>query len=168
MKKLHHFLWVGLLLSTSSSAELAVIADLGGESAVRFYEGIQPELDENAPIYPNAIPESVTEVDMLPVVSHKLTPGYVKPIDLELTGMSPIFLIGADELSRQWLSQHYDNLLSQQAVGLVVNVTTLDELNQLRRLAPNLTLLPSPADDLSDRLKLSHYPALITETGVSQ
>ena len=105
---------------------------------------------------------------MLPVVSHKLTPGNVKPIVLELTGMSPIFLIGADELSRLWLSQHYDNLLSQQAVGLVVNVTTLDELNQLRRLAPNLTLLPSPADDLSDRLKLSHYPALITETGVSQ
>lgn len=118
MKKLNHFLWLGLLLSVHSSADLKVIADLGGESAVRFYEGIQPEHDENAPIYPNAIPELVTEADMLPVVSHKLTPGYVKPINLELTAMSPIFLIGADELSRQWLSQHYDNLLSQQAVGL--------------------------------------------------
>ncbi|THA05876.1 integrating conjugative element protein [Rodentibacter pneumotropicus] len=168
MKKLNHFLWLGLLLSVHSSADLKVIADLGGESAVRFYEGIQPEHDENAFVYPNAIPETVTEADMLPVVSHKLTPGNVKPIVLELIGMSPIFLIGNDDLSRQWLSKHYKNLLSQQAVGLVVNVATLDELNQLRSLAPNLVLLPTSADDLSDRLKLSHYPALITETGVSQ
>lgn len=156
------------IYSLSAFAELTVIADLGGESAIRFYEGIQPEHDESAPMYPNAIPEIVTEADMLPIVSHKLTPGKVIPISLDLTGMSPIFIIGSDDLSRQWLSQHYDRLLSQQAVGLVVNVKTLDELNQLRNLAPNLSLLPTPADDLSERLKLSHYPALITETGVYQ
>ncbi|PJG84798.1 integrating conjugative element protein [Conservatibacter flavescens] len=168
MKKLNYFLWCGLLFSMHSFAELEIIADLGGESAIRFYEGIQPEHDDTATIYPNAIPETITEADMLPVVSHKLTPGKVNPIPFELTGMSPIFLIGTDNLSHQWLSQHYEDLLAQQAVGLVVNVATLEELNQLRQIAPNLALLPTPADDLSERLKLSHYPALITETGVSQ
>lgn len=167
MKK-SHFLLLGILLSCRAVAELHVIADLGGESAVRFYESIQPEQDETAPVYPNAIPETVTEADMLPVVSHKLAPGTVQPISLELTGMSPLFLIGTDDFSRHWLSQHYENLLAQQAVGLVVNVATQEELNQLRQLAPHLALLPTPADDLSERLNLSHYPALITETGVSQ
>lgn len=168
MKTYRYLLWVSLLLSSWSVAELNVIADLGGESAIRFYEGLQPEQDETAPSYPNAIPETVTEDDMLPVVSHQLTPGKVKSMAFELPGMSPIFLIGADNLSRQWLSQHYKSLLSQQAVGLVVNVTTVDELNQLRHIAPDLSLLPTPADDLSKRLKLSHYPALITETGIYQ
>ena len=153
---------------STASAELTVIADLGGESAVRFYEGIQPEYDENVPSYPNAIPQTITEADMLPVVSHQLTPGKVQPIQFELVGITPIFLVGTDDLSKQWLVQHYDVLLANHAVGLVVNVSTLEELNALRSLVPNLPLLPTPADDLSERLKLVHYPALITETGVSQ
>lgn len=96
--------WGMMLLGVSPvSAELPVIADLGGESAVRFYEGIQPEADENTAHFPNAIPDTISEADMLPVVSHRLTPGKVNPIALDLTGMSPLFLVGVDNLSRQWL-----------------------------------------------------------------
>ena len=42
---------VGLvsLVSLPIHAELQVIADLGGESAVRFYEPIQPIIDETSP-----------------------------------------------------------------------------------------------------------------------
>lgn len=48
--------------------------------AVRFYEGIQPEVDESAANFPNAIPDMITEADMLPVVSHRLTLGQVNPV----------------------------------------------------------------------------------------
>ncbi|HDX0980423.1 TPA: integrating conjugative element protein [Pasteurella multocida] len=170
MNRLHSLMLSAMFVFCTStvSAELPVIADLGGESAVRFYEGIQPEADESTSHFPNAIPDTISEADMLPVVSHRLTPGKVNPIALDLTGMSPLFLVGVDNLSRQWLKQHYDVLLANQAVGLVVNVATLEELTALRELAPNLPLLPTSADDLSRRLKLNHYPALITETGVSQ
>lgn len=169
MKRFSVVLFCMMFLGIStSSAELTVIADLGGESAVRFYEGIQPEYDKSAPNYPNALPQTITEADMLPVVSHRLTPGKVQPMSLELVGMSPIFLVGTDDISRKWLVQHYNALLASHAVGLVVNVTTLEELESLRHLAPNIPLLPTPADDFSKRLKLAHYPALITETGISQ
>ncbi|MDY4281339.1 MAG: integrating conjugative element protein [[Pasteurella] mairii] len=168
MKKLFILMLLSSLSSYSAFATLTVIADLGGESAVRFYEGIQPGADENTSNFPNAIPDTISEADMLPVVSHRLTPGKVSPIALDLTGMSPLFLVGTDKLSRQWLTQHYEMLLANHAVGLVVNVATLEELSELRQLAPNLPLLPTAADDLSRRLKLNHYPALITETGVSQ
>ncbi|TYG35647.1 integrating conjugative element protein [Lonepinella koalarum] len=160
-----------MLLSTicaTSHAELTVIADLGGESAIHFYEGIQPEHDENAVPHPNALPAQITEADMLPVVSHLLSPGIVQPRALKLMGMQPIFLVGADPISAQWLTHNAIKLVNLNATGLVVNVKTLDELNQLRAIVPDLTLLPASADDLAERIHLSHYPVLMTATGLLQ
>nr|WP_237567573.1 integrating conjugative element protein [Mannheimia haemolytica] len=54
------------------------------------------------------------------------------------------------------------------ATGLVVNVQTLSELNQLRDIVPELRILPTPGDDLAERIGIAHYPVLITESGVSQ
>lgn len=155
-------------LSSFCRAELKIIADLGGESAVRFYEALQPEHDENAQSYPNAIPSSVSESDLLPIVSHKLSPGKVTPKSFNLSGMQAIFLIGADNYSAQWLAQNRDKLLELNATGLVVNVQSVQELTQLRDIVPTLRILPTPGDDLAERIGISHYPALITETGVSQ
>ncbi|PJG82772.1 integrating conjugative element protein [Caviibacterium pharyngocola] len=151
-----------------SYAELQVIADLGGESAVRFYEGIQPEHDENATPHPNALPAQITEADMLPIISHQLTPGTVQSRTLDLAGMQPIFLVGYDSISFHWLELNATKLKNLNAVGLVVNVKDLDELMQLRAVVPELTLLPSSADDLAERIQLFHYPVLMTATGLSQ
>jgi integrating conjugative element protein (TIGR03765 family) len=54
------------------------------------------------------------------------------------------------------------------AAGLVVNVDSSAELDELRRLAPGLTLSPVSADDLAQRLGVRHYPVLITATGIEQ
>ncbi|MDG2961720.1 integrating conjugative element protein [Exercitatus varius] len=160
--------FVIILSSGIATAELNVIADLGGESAVRFYEGIQPEHDDNAIPQPHALPAKITEADMLPVVSHKLSPGVVQQRILDLPAMQPIFLLGADPISARWLATNVEKLKNTNAMGLVVNVKTLDELNGLRAIAPGITLLPSSADDLAERIQLSHYPVLLTATGLSQ
>lgn len=162
------FMLITLGLSFNVLAENIVIADYGGESTVRFYESLQPEHDQNAPHYPNALPSSVSEFDMLPVVSHKLTPGKVENKAFDLAGIQPIFLIGTDNLSRYWITDNYQKLMQLNATGLVVNVDTQQELIALRNIAPELRLLPVSGDDLAERIPLSHYPALITETGVSQ
>ncbi|OOF53746.1 integrating conjugative element protein [Rodentibacter genomosp. 2] len=168
MKKLNHFLWLGLLLSAHSFAELKVIADLGGESAVRFYESIQPVHTENAPQHPNAVPGEMSENMLLPVVSHKWTVGQVESKQINLPGAMPIFLIGFDETSKQWLIANYQELVQQQATGLVINVNTAEELAELRHLAPELSLMPVAADTLSDRLGIYHYPLLMTDSLISQ
>ncbi|MDP8185311.1 integrating conjugative element protein [Phocoenobacter skyensis] len=167
MKK---FLFTLTFLSASlfSHAELNVIADLGGESAIPFYESIQPVHSESAKPAPNAIPKVVGEEYILPVVSHKLTPGKVSPISLNLPTMSPIFLAGVDNLSVRWIQKNYQKLIQLNAIGLVVQVNAVEELTQLRQLFPKLTFVPIPGDDMASRLRLSHYPALITEAGVSQ
>lgn len=152
----------------TANAELKVIADLGGESAVRFYEPIQPVHTPDAPIHPNAVPSKLREEQMLPVVSHKLSVGKVQAKSLDLAGASPMFLLGSDDYSRQWLAQNKEKLVSMLAVGLVINVGTFDELNALRAIAPELALLPAPADTLADRLGLTHYPVIIDDKGISQ
>lgn len=159
---------LGVSLISTSYAELRVISDLGGESAVRFYEPIQPVHTSDAPAHHNAVPATLSEENMLPVVSHKFSVGNVQPRALDLPGAAPMFLLGADDVSRRWLAQNKDKLASIHAIGLVINVQTLDELKSLRLIAPELELLPAPADTLSDRLGLHHYPVIISAEGISQ
>jgi len=101
------------------------------------------------------------EVAMLPVRSQRLTPGEASTRALQAPGLSPLFLIGDDEYSRHWLRQQRRQLKDQQAIGLVVNIDTAAALAELRRLAPDLTLILTSGDDLAQRLRLHHYPVLL-------
>ncbi|MGD8205905.1 integrating conjugative element protein [Pantoea sp. FN0305] len=103
-----------------------------------------------------AVPmQALDEARLLPVVIHNLHPGQQPRLALNLPGMTPLFLIGDDPLSTEWLRQHRDALRILHATGLVVNVATLARLNALRAIAPALTLLP-----------ISAYPVLITDKGL--
>lgn len=112
--------------------------------------------------------QALDEARLLPVVTRNLHPGQQPRLALSLPGMTPLFLIGDDPLSTEWLRQHRDALKTLHATGLVVNVTTLARLNALRTIAPALTLLPVSADDMAKHLPISAYPVLITDKGLEQ
>lgn len=115
-----------------------------------------------------AVPmQALDEARLLPVITHNLHPGQQPRLALNLPGMTPLFLIGDDPLSTEWLRQHRDALKTLHATGLVVNVTTLARLNVLRAIAPALTL-PVSADDMAKHLPISAYPVLITDKGLEQ
>ena len=97
-----------------------------------------------------------------------MTPGTVEHRQFELPGMLPIFLLGEDTLSQQWLAANRDKLLQMQATGMVVHVSHLDALNRLREIGGPLPLMPVSADDLAGRLHLTHYPVLIDSRGLHQ
>ncbi|MCW9718556.1 integrating conjugative element protein [Avibacterium sp. 21-599] len=167
--KLNYVLpFIILSISFPVMAKLNVIGDFGGESAIRFYEPIQPVHTDNAPQHPNAIPSEINEEQLLPVVSHKLSPGKVETQVFNLPGASPLFLIDADESSKNWLQDHYQQLATLSAMGIVVNVETQQELQALRELAPGLMIMPAPADSLAERLGIYHYPFLLTAEGITQ
>lgn len=109
-----------------------------------------------------------SEADMLPVRSVTLTPGTVQPRVQAASGLPALFLIGDDPRSRAWLQQRLPVLQRLKAVGLVVQVETVSGLEQLRRAAPGVSLFPSAADDLAQRLGVQHYPVLITATAIEQ
>jgi len=151
---------------------LIVVQDLGGVSALPYYEVLNLQQRTNAPPPNTPIPPApatpVSEADMLPVRSSKLTPGTVERRTIEAPGLRPFFIIGDDKISADWLRRHAASLRERGAVGLVVNVETIQALNHLRTLVPDVLLSPVPADDLAERLRLIHYPALITTTGIEQ
>ncbi|MEX5685345.1 integrating conjugative element protein [Pseudomonas silesiensis] len=170
---------IGLLSIACASAQttstpLIVVEDRGGVSALPYYKPLNPQAVA-ADVSPASSPPLIagaavgsSEAAMVPVQSTLLSPGAVQPRPIHAPGLTPVFLIGDDERSRIWLRQKHMTLRQVRAVGLVVNVVSLDGLQALRRLAPELTLSPVSGNDLAQRLGITHYPVLITATGIEQ
>ena len=159
-----------LSVVTGASAALVVVGDLGGEPTAPYFDAINADKDAvaGAPSLPAAPPESLSISDMLPVSTPEMSPGTVSPQPLELSGMPPVFVVGDDSLSKQWLSQHAAALSQMRATGMVVSVKDAAALSALRALAPSTEMVPVSGGDLARRLHLAHYPVLITDKGLSQ
>lgn len=153
---------------------LIVVADQGGVSALPYYRAIHLLPARNDPrhaigISPPPLPRRpYSERDFLPVVSSHLAPGRVRGRVISAPGLTPLCLVGDDARSRAWLKKRVATLQALHAACLVVNIATYAELQELRRLAPHVPLVPASGDDIARRLKLHHYPVLITATGIEQ
>jgi len=160
-----------LLLSTLTHAELIVVDDMGGTSALPYYRTLNlPPEDQSAKAMtlPPVRIDPYSESDMLPVKSKHLSPGQVANRVTNYPGLVPLFLVGDDDLSRRWLAARVALLRGLGAVGLVVNVEHVDSLAALRGLGSGLEMVPASADDLAVRMGVQHYPVLITATGIEQ
>lgn len=104
----------------------------------------------------------------LPVHSTRLSPGAVPPRSLKLPGFTPLFLVGQDAVSLEWLAQHVQTLQDLGASGLAVEVADAQALRSIQAAAPGLDIWPVSGDDIAERLELQHYPVLITPTGLEQ
>jgi integrating conjugative element protein (TIGR03765 family) len=148
-----------------TATPLIVVEDRGGKSALPYYQDIQPRPPEKS-VSPSRAPGR-SEANMLPVRSLKLSPGKVTPRALPAPGwVRPVFLVGDDEVSYRWLKANGARLEALGAVGLVVQVESAGALARLRARIPGVPLSPVSGDDLAERLGLSHYPALITASGI--
>lgn len=151
--------------------KLVVVQDRGGIPAQHYFEeaGLTPQVPDT-PAASDVCPalKSVTEDAMLPMRSTRLSPGPVASGAMQAPGLTPLFIVGDDELSRQWLVRRASALQQMNAVGLVVNVSSQQRLNALRELVPGLLFTPVNGDDMAQRLGLKHYPVLITATAIEQ
>ncbi len=112
------------------------------------------------------VPSSLTWV--LPVHSARLSPGAVPPRTLKMPGFTPLFLVGQDTASLEWLAQHAQRLQDLGASGLAVEVADDRALRRIQAAAPGLDIWPVSGDDIAERLELQHYPVLITPTSLEQ
>lgn len=149
----------------AQAASLTVVEDRGGVSALPYYQGLNPEPAQTQHQAP--VPQP-TLAQGFPVRSQRLTPGNVQGRALNAPGLQPFFLVGDDELSRQWLASRGETLHRLGAVGLVVNVSSAERLAVIRRWTGGLAVSPVVGDDLAARLGLTHYPVLITATALEQ
>lgn len=102
------------------------------------------------------------------MISMRLSPGFIEDRAIDMPGLNPVFLIGNDSLSRNWLRANKSLLQRLKATGLVVNAASPDSVNELSVLVDGLLLLPVTGDDLARLLDLEHYPVLITPTYLEQ
>ena len=100
-----------------------------------------------------------------------MTPGRVTPRPIKQPYMSrPLFLIGTDRLSQQWLIQNRERLGELNAAGIIVQADSMEELRIIARLTDgfNVQIMPAPASDIARQLGLKHYPVLIWKNGIEQ
>lgn len=155
-----------LLFPALTAAALHVIADVGGDDAAPFYGSINRQDGTPQTLSPAAAPGQ-DEAAMLPVTTPELTPGVVGDRPLQLPGIGALFLVGEDPDSRAWLARNAAALAEHHAAGMVVNVTTIANLQALRELAPGVEMAPASGSELARRLRLDHYPVLIIDAGLS-
>ncbi|MCP5443396.1 MAG: integrating conjugative element protein [Chromatiaceae bacterium] len=159
------------LIPTLAGAALTVIYDSGETQPIAPFLDALESSDITAPRRPTIQPPQLGAADLatlLPIRSPGLTPGPVQPNTHDRPFTRPFFLIGSDNLSRQWLLEHRDRLKEIGAVGMLIQAETLDDLQTIAELAAGLSVMPASASDIAKVLGVSHYPVLITPHGIEQ
>ncbi|UMB77370.1 integrating conjugative element protein [Dickeya fangzhongdai] len=146
----------------AAAMALTVVADLGGESTDRYFSAINPVQDdvrmpENTPQTGRAFVSS-----MMPIRTPELSPGVEPERAVSLPGMQPLFLFGDDQRSLAILRHCYPQLKEMAATVLMVSVPDESLFRAIHADYPDITILPVNGSDLARRLKLSHYPVMVT------
>lgn len=162
----------GIIMATTSTAiaDPIVIHDSKNTRPITDYLFLpRPEsLAQFTATPPIPNPESLLS-RIFPVHTEEMTPGAIQPRSVNLPQIPrPIFLIGTDDRSRNWLIQHRERLRELQAVGLVVEVFNEQEFHAIEQIARGLDLAPAPASELAKQFNLRHYPVLIGRNRIEQ
>ena len=165
----------GLLVTAPRAAELTVIFDNGQARPMSVFLGpvqsMQSESDpEEAGHRPGAA-ERLGAADLeslLPIRSPGLTRGRVRSRAHKVPFARAFFLIGSDEWSMQWLRKHRKKLKEMGAVGLLVEVRTVEDLRAIARIAQGLPITPASGTDIAKALGIAHYPVGLSGTRIWQ
>jgi integrating conjugative element protein (TIGR03765 family) len=166
------------LLPVSALAELTVIYDSGDTRSIApflaVFDADTSKLMKQSSVVPAAgSPGGVANPTLQqPIRTPELKPGPVLTRPLPLPdGVAlprPFFLVGADPLSREWLARHQAGLAAIQAIGMLVEAETEEDVAAVTAIANGLPILPASASDIVPALKISHIPVLISERGIEQ
>ena len=117
--------------------------------------------------------ESDTETSLVsfPVRADGMSPGRIEGIkhvlDMPAWLTRPIFIVGSDPVSSQWLADNHARLLNYSAAGIVISVNDVLTFKAMRRTS-SLPLVPHPAPYLIQLLQangIHRYPLLLLENG---
>ncbi len=79
----------------------------------------------------------------------------------------PLFIIGYDATSVEWLQSNAERLKEKNAVGYVANVETEEQLDHLNTILDNkVLLLAMNASDIANKLNIKHYPFYMDRNGI--
>ena len=142
-----------------------VIHDAGGVPLAPYFE---PFADEGAPEPVSQPPAQPLPPQLFPVVSARGGPGRLlqNPMPSKLPGGpgQPIFIVGDDAASVDWLQRNADALHRMGAQGIVASVRTPEDFLRLRGLV-DLRMTPMSSDALLEAAGIHVWPVLIGADG---
>jgi integrating conjugative element protein (TIGR03765 family) len=133
-------------------------------------DGVDEDRGAESPPPPLATPSGVTLEALLPIRTPEMSPGVVRARGPQAaaTGARPVFLIGTDPLSLEWLAAHRARLIELGAVGMLIEADTVEAVRQVATRAEGLKILPASGAELARALGVRHYPVLISARGIEQ
>lgn len=150
--------------------DLEVIKDNGGESTLKYLKPSKDSKNRQDKRLGKRLASKLINAHF-PVVTKLMTVGPVgeeeaKNIKFQMA-TQPMFIVGYDPVSIAWLKTNREMLEDSKAIGLVVNVPSLKEMDELQNLVgKSIILQPTPGDRLSEHLKIKHYPFYLDHKGV--
>ena len=98
----------------------------------------------------------------------QLSSGVVQVKSLKMKDiMQPIYIIGDDSLSKQWLDRYARRLKAIHALGFIVNVNSNDAYFSITKKY-GIKPLPVNGAAFAKRFGIQHYPVLISQYGIEQ
>lgn len=154
-------------LANAQAKELIVIFDSGDTLPITPY--LPESIRKNPSISESSGPRELPLPVLFPVTTPSMSPGTVESVQRRLPYLvQPFFLIGSDDYSKRWLLDRKTSLIKLKAIGYVINVNSLADLQALSTLAGGLRLAPISGEFFATQLKLKHYPVLISRQGWEQ
>ena len=173
MQRVTPFLFLCALTPAFAASPLTVLYDSGNTQPLApllVASGFDPN-DEGIDLPPIAPPMDVVLQQTITVRSPSLSPGVQPRIAVGKAGTylpRPIFLVGADKTSLNWLAKHRIALATLGAVGLVVESNGEDDMLKVMRVAGDLPLAAGSGEMLAEQFGLRHYPVLIGPEWIEQ
>lgn len=157
-------LLIGFLLIGVSYANepLTVIYDSGDTFSIEKYlpKSKRKKVDSNQKsILPFRLPITTPSMQLGRV---SISPKKFKYLQ------QPLFLVGADLMSKSWLIKEREALKKIGAVGLLIQAKDIDDIKAMQEIADGLRLVPASAEALAKELGLTHYPVLLSKEGIEQ
>jgi integrating conjugative element protein (TIGR03765 family) len=160
--------WITLVVVSAATAEPVVLHDAGGTRPLAEYVPV-PAF---APTPGAAVHTGQFQAPgpRFPVRTLGLVSGPVVPRAVNLPQLAgrPLFLVGSDAFSREWLARYRDRLRAVGAAGVVVQAETAEDFAAIRTLAQDLPLTAFDATDLARPLGLTGYPVLVSAERIEQ
>ena len=161
-----------LLLVASAVADLVVLYDSGQSWPIdRYLEPLQARPDQPPTADSGPKNGGLGAADLttfLPIRSPSLTPGPVAARKFEAPVPVAFFMIGSDDASLHWLREHRDILISQGAVGLLVDANNKEDLEAVAEAAGSLSITPASGEDIAKAMGVQHYPFAVSEGRIWQ
>lgn len=145
-----------------------VIHDAGGVPLAPYFEPFTYDARDAAAEPAPQMPAQPQPPQLFPVVSIRAGPGRLlqNPMPSKLPGGpgQPVFIVGDDPASLDWLQRNADALRRMGARGIVASVGTPEDFLRLRT-SVDLYMVPMSADALLEAAGIHVWPVLIGADG---